>query len=117
MLDDYQTEFTKYDPENYPEGVEPPRFDLWPFLLINDKIAAIIYSLHGVSIGCYYGGFEVFGSLLRYVTWLKTPWEIAENFMNNFGFIYTGFRDICFFFIKDGRTPIKDEYGLALVIG
>lgn len=104
------------DDDNYPDG-EAPGFDLWPFLLINDKIAAILYSIHGVSVGCYYGGFEVFGSLVRYTTWVQTPWEIVENLINNFGFIYTGFRNIYQFFIKDGRTPIKNEYGLALVTG
>ncbi len=37
--------------------------------------------------------------------------------MNNLGFIYTAVRDIIFFADKDGRTPIKDEYGLAVTVG
>lgn len=109
--EDYQTEFRKYEGDSFSE------FDLWPYLLINDKIAAIIYSLHGLSAGCYYGGFEIYGGLGKYISWYETPYEIFENFLNNFGYIYTGIRDIIFFGMQDARTPIKNEYGLAVTIG
>ena len=67
---DYKYEFAKY------QGWVFDDFDLWPYLLINDKIAAIIYSLHGLSAGCYYGGFEAYGSILRFTSWVETPEEI-----------------------------------------
>jgi len=109
--EDYQKEFAKYEGDNYSE------FDLWPYLLINDKIAAIIYSIHGLCAGCYYGGFEIYGGLGKYISWYETPYEIFENFLNNFGYIYTGIRDMIFFGMEDARTPIKNEYGIAVVLG
>ena len=108
---DYKYEFAKY------EGWVFDDFDVWPYLIINDKIAAIIYSLHGLSAGCYYGGFEAYGGILRFTSWVDEPMEILTNFLNNLGFIYTAIRDIVFFIDEDARTIIKDEYGLAVTIG
>ena len=69
-------------------------FDLWPYLLINDKIIAVLYSLHGISNGCYYGAFEVWGSLGDYADFLSNPSLIMTSFTTNFGFIFTNARDL-----------------------
>ena len=52
IIDDYKFEIAKYNDWNF------DKFDIWPYLMINDKIAAVIYSIRGLSEGCYYGGFE-----------------------------------------------------------
>jgi len=67
--------------------------------------------------GCYYSGFETYGALAKYTSWIDTPYELLENVLNNFGYIYTAFRDIGAFLMKDGRTIVKDEYGLAVCLG
>jgi len=36
---------------------------------------------------------------------------------NNFGYIYTAGRDLIFYMIGDRRTPVKDEYGVAVLLG
>ena len=111
VYNDYERESAKLDGWHFEE------FDLWPYYIINDKIAAILYSIHGLSNGCYYSGFETYGALARYTSWIETPYELLENVLNNFGYIYTAFRDIGAFLLKDGRTIVKDEYGLAVCLG
>jgi len=64
VINDYKKEFSKL------EGFVFDAFDMWPYLLINDKIIAIIYSIHGISNGCYYGAFEVWGALGDYSEFL-----------------------------------------------
>lgn len=111
IIADYETEFALYKDWNF------DLFDVWPYLMINDKIAAVIYSIRGLSEGCYYGGFEQFGALYQYMGGWEDPAIFLDNFSNNFGYIYTAFRDLIFFMIGDRRTPVKDEYGVAVLLG
>lgn len=60
IRDDYRKELTKY------AGFDFSEFDLWPYLIINDKIISVIYNIHEISEGCYYGGFEAYGALSNY---------------------------------------------------
>ena len=92
-------------------------FDLWPYLLINDKLIWLLHSVYSVSQGCYYGGFEVYYALSDYSDWLYDPYIIMFNCINNIGFIYTNIRDIYYMIRKDTRTPIKSNYSLGLAIG
>ena len=104
IFEDYEREFALYKDWNF------DAFDLWPYLMINDKIAAVIYSIRGLSEGCYYGGFEQFGALWHYGTGWEDPLIFFDNVSNNFGYIYTAIRDLMFYAIGDLRTPVKDEY-------
>lgn len=85
--------------------------------MINDKIAAVIYSIRGLSEGCYYGGFEQFGALYHYMSGWEDPEVFFDNVSNNFGYIYSAGRDLIFYAIGDRRTPAKDEYGVAVLLG
>ena len=107
----YGVEFKKL------EGFVFDKFDLWPYLMINDKWIAIIYSFHGLSNGCYYGGFEAFGALTNYVDWWQDPNIILRNIGVNFGFIYTSIRDLYYYFIQDFRSPLKTDYELGRTFG
>mgnify|MGYP001135357886 CR=1 FL=1 len=107
----YGVEFKKL------EGFVFDKFDYWPYLLINDKVIAIIYAIHGLSNGCYYGGFEAYGALANYMDWVDEPALIWRNFSINFGFIYTTLRDLYYYFIKDFRSPIKTDYELGRAFG
>ena len=60
VINDWQYEVAKY------EGFEFEDFDLWPYLLIDWKQIDIIYSIHGMVNGCYYGAFEAWGVLEDY---------------------------------------------------
>jgi hypothetical protein len=92
------------------EGFVFDQFDLWPYLLINDKIISIHYSIHGISNGCYYGAFEVWGALGDYTEFLEEPDLITTSFTTNFGFIYTVVRDLILYVQRDPRTPIKSPF-------
>ena len=107
----YGVEFKKL------EGFVFDKFDYWPYLLINDKVIAIIYSIHGLSNGCYYGGFEAFGAIANYADWIYEPEIILRNFFINLGFVYTSIRDLYFYFIKDYRSPIKTDFELGRGFG
>jgi hypothetical protein len=91
VYNSYKTEFDKL------EGFVFDEFEIWPYLLINDKIIAIIYSIHGISNGCYYGAFEVWGALGDYTNFLENPELITTSFTTNFGFIYANVRDLYLF--------------------
>jgi len=111
IIADYEKEIALYKDWNF------DAFDLWPYLMINDKIAAVIYSIRGLSAGCYYGGFEQFGTLYHYADGWRDPNIFFDNVTNNFGYIYTAGRDLIFYMIGDRRTPVKDEYGFAVLLG
>jgi hypothetical protein len=81
-------------------------FDLWPFLLINDKYIWLLHNFYEVSKGCYYGGFEAYLSLSDFAEWMYDPWIIVRNSINNYGFIYTNVRDLYYMLRRDIRTPI-----------
>jgi len=88
--DDLQVEFRKY---NVTE-LDFSEYDLWPYLLINDKIIAVVYYLRELSNGCYYGGFEAYGILGNYFEWYYNPDIFKQKLVNNFGFIYANIRDM-----------------------
>ena len=99
------------------EKFEFDQFDLWPYLLINDKLIGILYSIYGISNGCYFGGIEVWRTLLDYDSSWKDPSKIATSFAQNFGFIYTLVRDLWSWTRNDARTPIKTSYDMGLALG
>lgn len=107
----YKTELLKF------EGFVFDKFDLWPYLLINDQLIAILYSLSGLTNGCYYGAFEVWGTLGDYTTWIEQPETIVNSFAANFGFIYVNVRDLYFYVKRDMRTPVKTIFDVGLKIG
>lgn len=108
---DYKTEFTKY------AGYDFSEFDLWPYLLINDKIISVIYNIHDISEGCYYGGFEAYGALANYFAWYYEPSILTQNIVFNFGFIYVNVRDIIVWLQRDSRTPLRTMYQLGRHVG
>ena len=107
----YKFELSKF------EGFVFDRFSLWPYLLINDKMIAILYSLYGLTNGCYYGAFEVWGSLGDYLNWIDNPELIVTSFAANFGFIYVNMRDLYFYAMRDLRSPIKTVFDVGQTIG
>ena len=98
-------------------------FDPTPWLLIYDEVVWYWWALKHLSIGCYYGGFEVFEGLEGYVAWTADPWMILRNFFFNFGFIYATARDLLMFLLHDvtmdddKRTSIKSMYELGEALG
>ena len=107
----YKFELSKF------EGFVFDQFSLWPYLLINDKMIAILHSLYGLTNGCYYGAFEVWGSLGDYLNWIDNPELIVTSFAANFGFIYVNMRDLYFYAMRDLRSPIKTVFDVGQTIG
>lgn len=111
VYSDYATEVRKL------EGFDFTHFDLWPYLIINDKAIGLLYAVHGLVTGCYYGGFELWSALSSYVAWVYDAEFVARSSGWNAGFIYTNIRDIWLYAARDPRTPIKSIYSLGLRIG
>lgn len=107
----YEIEFMKLAGWNW------SKFEVYPYLLINDKIIYLIWAIKNLTNGCYYGGFEVFYSMLDYIDWFYDPLIILFNCLYNAGFIYTIIRDFIFYFLEDLRTPIKTAYDIGKNIG
>ena len=104
---DYETEFIKY------EGFIFDEFDLWPYLLIDEKQITVLWMIHGIVNGCYFGAFEVWGVLGEYTAWANEPQIVVDSFVMNMGYVYINARDIWFYLKMDGRTPIKTPYALG----
>ena len=98
-------------------------FDPMPWLLIYDEVIWYWWALKHLSLGCYYGGFEVFEGLEGYVSWTSNPLIILWNIVYNAGFIYAVTRDLIMFFlhdvvfVDDKRTAIKSFYELGEAFG
>jgi len=107
----YEIEFAKYNNWDF------SLYDPWPYLLINDQLIAILYSLHGLVNGCYYGAFEAWGTLGDYTLWLEDPGKIASAGAFNAGFVAVNLRDLWMYFVRDRRTPIKSPYAVGRAIG
>ena len=52
------------------------RATVWPFLLINDELIWMLHSFYDFSNACWYSGFEVFGGLTNYNSWMNNPQAI-----------------------------------------
>ena len=112
IYDDFELIFSQYQEFGLEES-----FDIWPYLLINDKLIWLLWNIYELSTGCYYGGFEAYYALADYADWIYDPNLLFYNIINNMGFIYTNIRDIFFMLRRDTRTPIKINYSLGLAIG
>jgi hypothetical protein len=85
--------------------------------MIDYKQIRILWLLHGVVNGCYYGAFETWGVLLEYTKWVDTPALLLEALYMNIGFVYTNCRDIIMYIRQDLRTPVKTVYGFGRATG
>lgn len=92
-------------------------FDLWPYLIMWDKVIWMIYNLYPLSNRCFYGNIEMFEVLYLYDDWFDDPKEILVNLIYNFGFVYSNLRDIIHMRKRDVRSPIQSSYSLGLSIG
>ena len=111
ISESYSIEFAKY------ENWDFSAYDAWPYLLINDQLIAVLYSIHGLVNGCYYGAFEAWGILGDYTHWLDDPGKIASAAAWNAGFVAVNVRDLYMYFVRDRRTPIKSPYAVGRAMG
>lgn len=100
----YEMHYAQYDLWMSTFNITQAR--IWPYLLINDEYIWLLANLYLLSDGCFYSGFEYYGSLLNYADWYEQPSLIAWNLLYNFGFIYSTIRDIVMYIMRDSRTLI-----------